>query len=158
MKNKYVRLIISIAIPLVVGGLSGWLTANEFLADWFVHLTKPSFNPPSAVFGPVWTTLYILMGISLYLVWQSPSSPMKQKAIWSFAVQLFLNFWWSIIFFSFHQIGWALVCIAAILTAIVVMIIYFFKVKPLAAYLQIPYLLWVSFATILNAAFWYLNV
>jgi tryptophan-rich sensory protein len=156
-KQTIFKLIISIASPLLVGGISSFFTANEVQGLWFTTLIKPSFNPPNYLFGPVWTVLYILMGISLFMVWQTPKSAIRNKAIAVFCLQLFFNFWWSILFFKFHLLFISLVNIILLLVLIAYMIICFKKVKSIAAYLQIPYLLWVSFATSLNVSFWFLN-
>jgi benzodiazapine receptor len=140
----------------MVGGISGFATATS-INTWYVTLNKPFFNPPNYLFGPVWTTLYILMGVSLYLILQTPKNELRKKAITVFAVQLFLNFWWSFIFFKFQYLGAALIEIITMWVYILMMIIYFRKIHKTAAYLQIPYLLWVSFATLLNASLWWLN-
>lgn len=145
-----------IALPVIVGAVSG-IATMEPLKDWYITLTKPSFNPPNQIFGPVWTTLYVLMGISLYMILQLPTSSLRTKAITVWGVQLFLNFWWSIIFFSFKNLMLALLEIIVLWIFIVWMIWLFRKLKPIAAYIQIPYLLWVSFATVLTGSIWYLN-
>jgi len=150
------KLFISIMIPLVIGFISGFFTASG-VNEWYTTLNRPSFNPPNWLFGPVWTTLYILMGISLYLVWKQPASDTRNSAIWIFALQLTLNFFWSIIFFYWHQIGIALIEIIVLWGLILLMIYRFYHINPTAAWLNIPYLLWVSFATVLNAAYWKLN-
>lgn len=145
-----------IALPVAVGAISGYATM-EPLKDWYMTLNKPSFNPPNAIFGPVWTTLYVLMGISLFMIVQLPASKLRTQALIAFGTQLFLNFWWSIIFFSFKNLLFALVEIILLWCCIVWMIWLFRKLKPIAGYIQIPYLLWVSFATILTASIWHLN-
>lgn len=150
------KLLISIMIPLVIGFTSGFFTASG-VNEWYTTLNRPSFNPPNWLFGPVWTTLYILMGISLYLVWKQPVSEARNSAIWIFALQLTLNFFWSIIFFYWHQIGIALIEIIVLWGLILLMIYRFYHINPTAAWLNIPYIMWVSFATILNAAYWKLN-
>lgn len=156
-KNKIPKLILSLLIPISIGGLSGYITRNDPGSEWFKNLTKPFFNPPGYLFGPVWTVLYILMGISLYLIWTTHKTPLRQKALIVFAVQLFFNFWWSILFFSFHTLLIALVEILLLWSLIIYMIKLFKKIKPLAGYFQVPYLLWVSFATFLNLSIWFLN-
>lgn len=155
--SKAAKLIFSLVLPLIVGGLSGYLVSAETNGVWFTALTKPSFNPPSYLFGPVWTTLYILMGVSLYLIWNTPKTAFRQKAIGVFGIQLFFNFWWSILFFSFHQLLFSVVDILLIWGLIIYMIILFKKINPVAAYLQIPYLLWVTFASVLNISISFLN-
>jgi len=144
-------------VPLAIGGFSGFLTANEVNGDWFNSLVKPSFNPPNYLFGPVWSTLYLLMGVSLFMAVKEVGGELRTNAILLFCIQIFLNFWWSIFFFRFQRPDVALVEIIVMWFSILAMIFALHKVKPLAAYLQIPYLLWVSFATALNASFWWLN-
>jgi len=143
-------------LPLVVGGISGFFTAGA-VNDWYLTLNKPSFNPPSWVFGPVWTLLYLLMGWSLYRIWSLPASAQRNKAISVFFIQLTLNFFWSLIFFRWQAMGVALIEISALWITILWMIQLFRKLSPSAAIINIPYLLWVSFATALNAAYWSLN-
>jgi len=154
--NKLVKLIISILLPLLVGGVSGYLTNSE-INGWFAALSKPAFNPPDYVFGPVWTILYLLMGVSMFMIWITPSTPLRQNALKIYAVQLFLNFWWSILFFHYHLLFFSIFDIVAMWIFIYYTIHIFKQINPLAAYLQIPYLLWVSFATILNISIWWLN-
>ena len=154
--NKIIKLVLCILLPLLVGSISAIATATG-VNDWFLTIQKPFFNPPNYLFAPVWTILYILMGISLFIVLQTPSSRSKKYAISIFMVQLLLNFCWSFIFFKYHLIGLALVDIILIWLAIICMIYSFYQINKKAGYLQIPYLLWVSFASILNGAIWYLN-
>lgn len=155
--NNVIKLIIAIAIPLVVGGISGFFTVNS-VQSWYLTINKPSWNPPSWVFGPVWTTLYVMMGIGLFLVWKADTSTeLKKIAIALFAVQLLLNFFWSLIFFQQHQPGWALVDLIALWVFIVLTIFAFAQVNKTAAWLLVPYISWVSFAGILNYTIWRLN-
>lgn len=151
------KLIIAIAICEFTGIMSSVLS-SALMNPWFSSLNKPSWNPPSNVFGPVWTVLYLLMGISLWLVWKS-TKPTNEKeiAITFFIIQLFLNFWWSLLFFKFHSPALALVDIILLLILIVVTIIHFFPISKVASYVLIPYVLWVAFATILNYSIWILN-
>lgn len=155
MPNLF-KAIIAILLPLVVGGCSGYLTAGA-VNDWYLTLNRPSFNPPSWVFGPVWTTLYLVMGWSLYRIWRLPQTPQRNKAITIFTMQLTLNFFWSLIFFRWQAIGFALLEIVFLWFSITTMIHLFRKLDPPAGLINIPYLLWVSFATALNAAYWVLN-
>ena len=136
--------------------MSGAVTSGA-IDYWYSDLLKPSFNPPNYVFAPVWTGLYILMGVSLFIIWNSEPGLLRSKAILIFLTQLFLNFWWSIFFFSFERPDVALVEIVVLWLSIAYMIYVFFKVKPIAAYLQVPYLAWVSFAAVLNQSIWWLN-
>ena len=140
---------------MLVGGISGVATVAG-IKDWYVHLNKPFFNPPNYLFGPVWSILYLLMGVSLFMILQSKSIN-KKKAISIFFVQLFLNFWWSFLFFKFQLLGISLIEIVLMWLSILWMIIEFKKINKTAAYLQIPYLAWVTFASLLNLAIWYLN-
>ena len=153
---KSLKLIIAILLPMVVGGFSGFLTANS-INDWYTTLNQPSFNPPNWVFGPVWTTLYLIMGISLYRIWSLPVSDDRNKAIGIFALQMTLNFFWSLIFFKWHLIGLALTEIILMWFMIATMIHHFRKLDAAAGYMNIPYLLWVSFASALNGAYYFLN-
>ncbi len=154
--NKYLKLFCCILFTLSIGAVSGVATSSG-INNWFMELNKPFFNPPNFLFGPVWTILYILMGISFFLILQSPINMSKRKAIIIFFIQLTLNFFWSFIFFKFQLIGLAFIEIILIWIAILTMIIEFNKINVAAARLQIPYLLWVSFATLLNGAIWWLN-
>jgi translocator protein len=151
-----IKLVISLAIPLAVGAIAGAFTADA-IPEWYTSLNKPSFNPPNWIFAPVWTTLYILMGISFFMVWKQPPGSVRNMAIVSFWVQLFLNFGWSFLFFYFKVIGVALAEIILLWGSILFMMNRFYRINPLTAYLNIPYLLWVSFATLLNAAYYFLN-
>ena len=154
--NKFLKLCLCIIIPLLIGAVSGFATASS-INTWYVTFHKPFFNPPNYLFGPVWTTLYMLMGISFYMILQSRNSKYKKGAIYLFCIQLFLNFCWSFIFFKFQYLGLALIEIIMMWISILAMIIWFTKLNKTAAYLQIPYLCWVSFAAVLNASLWYLN-
>jgi benzodiazapine receptor len=154
--KKWQLLLLSLMLPLAVGTVAGIVTAQN-VREWYPTLSKPFFTPPDGLFGPVWTALYILLGISLYLVLRQPSSPARKRAIVIFSVQLFFNFWWSILFFQWHLIGLALIDIILLWISIVWMIRQFYKVAVPAANLQWLYLAWVSFASALNASIWYLN-
>lgn len=155
MKNV-LKLSLCILSMLLVGGIGGIATASS-ITTWYAEINKPSFNPPNYLFGPVWTALYILMGISIYMILQSPKTELRKKAIAIFCIQLFLNFCWSFIFFKFQLLGLAFIEIILIWVSIITMIIIFFEINKKAALLQIPYLLWVSFASILNGSIWFLN-
>jgi benzodiazapine receptor len=154
--NKFIKLALCITVPLLIGGISGFATATS-INDWYVGINKPSFNPPNYLFGPVWTTLYILMGISFFMILQSPVNEFRKKAVAIFCIQLLLNFCWSFIFFKFQLLGFAFIEIILMWISIVTMIIIFFEINKKAALLQIPYLLWVSFASVLNGSIWFLN-
>jgi tryptophan-rich sensory protein len=154
--NRIIRLIICIAFPLIVGGISGFFTVQG-VKDWYLTLAKPNFTPPNYLFGPVWTFLYAFMGIAFFRILEKGKSVQKIKAIRIYLWQLFFNFCWSFLFFSQHQIGLAFIDILILWVLILIMIIRFKKLDAFAGYSQIPYLLWVSFATALTAAIYLLN-
>lgn len=139
-----------------IGSLGAVFTAKE-IPGWYAQLQKPSFNPPSWLFGPVWTLLYAMMGICLYLLWIQPGSAARTTALVVFFAQFTLNFFWSYIFFRLHAMGWALVEIIFMWLFILATIFFSWKIKTLAGWLLVPYLLWVSFASVLNGAIWLLN-
>ncbi len=151
------KLFLSILIPLLTGSVAGLFTTKG-VNGWYAAAQKPWFNPPNWLFAPVWTTLYILMGIALYLVWKSgKEKKLKQTAIVLFAIQLVLNFAWSFIFFSLQQTGWALAELVIMWLAILFTILQFGRISSAAAWLLVPYISWVSFAGVLNYAIWSLN-
>ena len=154
--NKIFKIILCITFTLSIGAISGIATASG-INNWYVKLNKPVFNPPNYLFGPVWTLLYILMGVSFYLILQSKNSILKKRAITIFFIQLFLNFCWSFLFFKFQLVGIAFIEIIFIWVSIILMIVAFYKISKVASFLQIPYLLWVSFATVLNGSILILN-
>jgi translocator protein len=150
------KLLYSLLITIGVGAIAGFATASN-ISGWYSEISKPSFNPPNWIFGPVWTLLYILMGIALYLIWKQPGSPQRSKALRFFFVQLLLNFCWSFIFFYFHQIGLALIDIFLLWISIILTMFYFSGINKIASWLLLPYICWVSFAMILNGAVFHLN-
>ncbi|AWG25085.1 TspO/MBR family protein [Flavobacterium kingsejongi] len=158
MKSQFSKICITVVICVAIGLLSSIATQSS-ISTWYPTLNKPSFNPPNWIFAPVWTVLYIMMGIAAGLVWHQkylyPSA--VKKALWVFGIQLFLNALWSILFFGKNDPLLALVDIIFLLLFILLTISYFYKIRPIAGYLLIPYLLWVSFATALNASIWWLN-
>lgn len=155
-KTQILKLLVSIILPLSLGAIAGMFTSQS-VPEWYATLNRPSFNPPDWIFGPVWTALYVLMGISLFLVWKQDVSKERNLAILIFLFQLLLNFAWSFIFFYFNMIGLALVEIILLWISIAVMLILFYKIKPIASYINIPYLLWVTFASVLTASYYLLN-
>lgn len=150
-------LIVCLALPLLVGAL-GALGTMDGLRTWYPSLTRPSFAPPSWLFGPVWTTLYVMMGVASWLVWrEGPARPEVRSALVLYVIQLLSNLAWSWLFFGFRQPLAALVDIVVLLALIAVTAQRFARVSRIAAVLMLPYLAWVAFATILNAGFWWLN-
>jgi benzodiazapine receptor len=145
------------ATPVVVGGISGLATVDA-IRGWYRTLAKPAWNPPDWVFGPVWTTLYVMMGIALVQVVRADRDlAARQVAVGLFGVQLVLNFGWSWIFFTNHDLGGALIEIVALWLAIAATIAAFAAIRGSAAALLVPYLAWTTFATLLTAAIWRLN-
>ena len=155
-KSQITKLIVSLLLPIGLGAIAGMFTAQA-VPEWYAALNRPSFNPPDWIFGPVWTILYILLGFSFFLIWKLDADKKRSLAISVFLVQMLLNFGWSFIFFYFNMIGLALIEIILLWVSIVIMLILFYRIKPLAAYLNIAYLLWVTFAVILNAGYYFLN-
>lgn len=154
--NKF-KLGVSIALPLLAGLIGSFFTAPA-IDSWYQYLAKPSFSPPNWIFGPVWTLLYILMGIAFYLVWQSGFENKKKKiALLIFAIQLALNSLWSILFFGLENPFWALNEIICLWIFILATLVLFWKIKKSAGWLLFPYLVWVSFAAVLNFSIWQLN-
>lgn len=154
--NNTFKLIISLIIPQLAGGIGSFFTVGS-VRDWYLVLVKPALNLPSWVFGPVWTTLFLLMGYALYLVWTDESRKSKNLAYWAFGIQMVLNALWSIIFFGLHSPGGALLEMILLWLAILATIITFAKISRPAAWLLVPYILWVSFAGYLNFMIWMLN-
>jgi benzodiazapine receptor len=151
------KFVIAIVICEGTGLLSG-LLSNADTSGWYEMLRKPVWNPSSFIFAPVWTVLYLMMGIALALVWQAYTEIIKEKtALYLFAIQLFLNFCWSIIFFRFHAPGWAFVEMILLIVSILATISEFARINKTAAWLLVPYIAWVCFAAILNATIWQMN-
>jgi tryptophan-rich sensory protein len=157
-KTNWKLLVLSIALSQSAGFIGSFFTASS-VRTWYPTLEKPFFNPPSWVFAPVWTTLYTLMGISLYLVWHKTRTTKKGNAfaVWLFLAHLGINALWSIVFFGLKDLLAALITILVLWAMIVSLIKLFYPVNKNAAYLLLPYLAWVSFATVLNAAILFLN-
>ncbi|OGH24827.1 MAG: TspO protein [Candidatus Levybacteria bacterium RIFCSPLOWO2_01_FULL_39_24] len=155
MRLNLPKLIVSIALPLIVG-FSGSVFTVSAVPTWYATLNKPSFSPPNYLFGPVWTILYILMGISLYFLWTAKKKG-EGKAIKLFLIQLVLNFFWSIIFFGWHNPQAAFLEIISLWIFIFLTIRQSLLISKTSAYLLYPYLVWVSFASILNLSIVLLN-
>lgn len=152
---KFLKILISLALPQLAGGLGAFFTISS-VQSWYLTINRPSWNPPSWLFGPVWTLLYVLMGIACFLIWKS-DSPVKKQLLTLYFAQLVLNALWSPAFFGMQSPMMGLFVIVPLWGAILICIIQFRKVSQLASGLMVPYLLWVSFATALNAAIWWLN-
>lgn len=156
--NKYVKIIIAVIICLAVGYLSSLVTQSS-IDTWYPTIQKPSFNPPNWFFAPVWTLLFILMGISAGLVWDKIDSDRElvKKGLFFFTIQLALNALWSYLFFGLNNILLASIEIVLLLLIIYETYLIFKKINKYASYMLIPYLMWVSFATVLTISIYFLN-
>ncbi len=156
--NKILKLVVSILICQGAGFI-GSLFTSPAISTWYAQLEKPSFNPPNWIFAPVWTILFLLMGVSLYLVWSKGLQEKKTKtALLIFACQLILNIFWSILFFGLKSPLYAFFEIIVLWLLILFTIISFYRVSKTSAYLLLPYILWVSFAAVLNLSILTLNL
>lgn len=153
--NNIVKLLISVAVSFTAA--FGSLTVGDAFTKWYPSLNKPVFTPPGWIFGPVWTILYLMMGIALYLVWRDGVKRDIRVAVPIFIIQLVLNALWSFIFFGLKAPGAALVEIVVLWMAIVLTVAAFFRISRTAGLLLIPYWLWVTFAVALNFSIWMLN-
>ena len=163
MPRSWFKLIVSIGVSQLAGIIGSFFTFSA-ITDWYQYLNKPFFSPPNWIFGPVWTILYTLMGISLYLNWIKLSDKKFakqrsyiQNSVIIFLVHLVVNSVWSIIFFSFQDLLGALVVVVILWSMILWMIVRFKKTDRWASYLLYPYLGWVSFASVLNFTLWLIN-
>lgn len=154
MKN--ILLFIGCLLLCQLAGALGVIATIPNIPTWYVTVHKPFFNPPNWIFGPVWTVLYTLMSVSLYLMIKS-SHPEKSKALWLFFIQLALNALWSFLFFQYHVLLVSLMEIILMLLIMVGFTIIAYRINKTASYCFIPYIAWVSFAALLNASIWYLN-
>jgi len=156
--RSVLRLLVACGVSLAAGLIGSFTAMGEGFDSWYSTIEKPSFTPPNWVFGPVWTILYLLMGVAAFLVWQKGMQLRKVRiALGWFLAQLVLNALWTPVFFGLHQIGWAFAVIVLLWVAIVVTLWCFSRVSQTGAVLLVPYWLWVSFATVLNGAIWRLN-
>ena len=156
-KNNILWLFLFIFLCLIFGnGIGGYFTFVS-VETWYQTLNKPNFNPPDWVFGPVWTTLYILMGVSIWLIWKKETSKIRTISMIIFWVQLLFNIFWTYLFFGIQRIDLGLFEIFFLIFLILINIIYFYKIDKIASYLLVPYVLWLSYASILNYKIWVLN-
>lgn len=153
---NFAKLIVSVLLTVGLGTLSGLLTASE-ITTWYATLVKPSFNPPNFLFAPVWIILYTLMAISFYLIWNEEPSPKRDKALALFIIQMVFNILWSFIFFNQHAIFLAFLDIVLMWLFIIFSMVAFYKINPKASLLLVPYIIWISFAMLLNFAIWNFN-
>lgn len=149
--------VLALAIPQAVGAL-GSLATIPSIPTWYATLQRPALAPPNVVFGPVWTTLFLLMGIASYLVWRTGKGVRRTEALRVYGIQLALNLGWSLLFFGLHRPDLAAVEIVFLWLAILWNTILFFRISRVAGLLLVPYLGWVAFASYLNIAIWRLNL
>jgi len=155
--QKIIKIALVVLVCVSLGFLSGMVTRDS-ITVWYPTLVKPVFNPPNWIFAPVWTLLYIMMGIAAGLVWTSNTDEkIMKKALGFFAIQFGLNVLWSYLFFGLHNPLLALVEVVLLWLMIFETYNQFKKIDTISGFLLIPYLAWVSFATILNASIWWLN-
>lgn len=155
--TRWIGLVVFVVVCLAAGGVGAIATTPE-IDGWYKTLAKPPWNPPDSVFGPVWTTLFVLMGVAAWLVWQRGGSQARAFPFALFGLQLVLNVAWSWIFFGLHQPGWAFVEIVFLWLAIMSTTVLFFRCSKIAGWLLVPYLAWVSFAGVLNFTIWRMNL
>jgi tryptophan-rich sensory protein len=153
---RWIGLVVFLVVCLGAGGLGAVATTPE-IEGWYKTIEKPAWNPPDWIFGPVWTTLYILVAIAAWLVWKPAGFKAAAIPLSLFTLQLLLNIAWSWIFFGMHQPGWAFAEIMVLWLAIVATTVTFFRCSCVAGWLLVPYLAWVSFAAVLNFTIWRLN-
>lgn len=153
---EFVGLALFVGLCLGIGALAAAVTATS-VKTWYAALAKPSFNPPNAVFGPVWTVLYVLMAIAAWRVWRAADRETARGPLTLFALQLALNLGWSVAFFGLERIGPSVAVVLALELAAVATALAFRPIDRIAAWLLVPYVAWVGFATILNIAIWRLN-
>ena len=146
MGNKYSSFLIVLLITFLASAIGGYIT-NTFKEPWYSELNLASFNPPSWIFAPVWTTLYILMSVAVWNIWNKFKS---KKILKIYFIHLFFNASWSVVFFGFHQIFLAFIILILILIFIIYLMILYYKLNKLSFYLMVPYLLWSSYALVLN--------
>ena len=156
MPKGTLQLIIAILIAQIIGGMGAFFTMQS-VNDWYLTLLKPSWNPPSWVFGPVWSLLYTMMGVASFLIWKKRADYKVFKPLFIYGIHLAFNLLWSVLFFGLQSVGFAFIEIMLLWLLIIITIKEFFKVDKYAAYLLIPYLLWVTFAALLNLTIWTLN-
>lgn len=159
-QRRVVALLVALVLPQVAGGI-GAIPTRSAIPGWYARLRKPEWRPPDWLFGPVWTTLYGMMGVASWLVWrrglEGGGRGAVRLALGLYGLQLAANTAWSLIFFGARRIGWALAEIALLWGLIAATIVAFWRVQRVAAVLLVPYQLWTSFAAVLTAAIWRLN-
>jgi tryptophan-rich sensory protein len=152
-----VKNLLGLAVWLIITFAAGWIGSRYMPGAWYESLVKPSWNPPNAIFAPVWSVLYMLIGIAAWLVWRRSGFSVAAAALAIFIIQLFLNALWSYLFFGLHRPDMAFLDIVALWVAILIVMVLFWREDRYAGALLLPYLAWVSFALYLNFTLWRLN-
>jgi tryptophan-rich sensory protein len=156
--KQILKFLFALAVCFGVSGSSAIFTSKDSLTNWYYQLEKPIFTPPDLVFGPTWTILYLLMAISVFLVWNKGQDyPRVKQSLIIFLAQLVLNAIWTPLFFRFHLIMVAFIEIIMLWFAILATILTFKRISLIASIILVPYLIWVGYATVLNGSIWYLN-
>ena len=153
VKNKYLSFVIILLITFLASGIGGF-TTSFYKDPWYSQIILQTYNPPSWVFGPVWTTLYIIMSVAAWSAW---NKTFDTKIMYIYFVHLFFNAIWSVIFFGFHKIGLALIDLIIIIFFIIILMKTYFKINKLSFYLFLPYFIWSSYALVLNGSIFLLN-
>lgn len=156
IRNPWIALAGFVGVCFLAAAIGGFFT-NLSVQSWYPTLRKPSWTPPSWLFGPVWTTLYVMMGVAAWLVWREKGFSGAAWPLRLFFIQLALNAAWSVIFFGMRSLGWAVVEIALLWGFILLTALSFWLVRPAAGLLMVPYFVWVSYAAVLNYSIWKLN-
>lgn len=154
--GDHVRNVAALALSILVASSAGWLGALTTDVAWYRALERPDWAPPGWLFGPVWSVLYVLMGVAAFWVWRA-GGPRARGALTLYAFQLVLNAAWSPLFFGLRQPGWALLVLVVLWIAILATLVAFARIRRGAAYLLVPYLAWVTFAGVLDWRLWTLN-
>ena len=154
LKNKFLSFLLFALITYSASAIGGMATIS-FKEPWYSLLIKPSFNPPDWIFAPVWTTLYLMMTIAIWIFWHSKGRNMN--TVYIYFIHLIINTTWSVVFFIFHKIFFSLIVLITLIFLIIILIIRFRRVNVISYYLMIPYLLWCFFALILNMSLLILN-
>ena len=152
-KNKYLSLTIILLITFIAPSIGGYAT-SAYKEPWYSQIILPSFNPPSWVFAPIWSSLYVMMSLAIWKIW---INIFDNKLIKIYFVHLFFNSTWTIVFFGFHQIGLALINLIIILIFIIILMKEYFRKDKISFYLMFPYFTWSSYALVLNSAIFILN-
>jgi len=154
--NRWLALLLILIVSFTAAAIGGYATADS-VRTWYPTLVKPTWNPPSAIFAPVWTLLYMMMSVAAWRIWLRPELPDARPTLRLFFVSLVLNVLWSVLFFGLHRPGWALLEVVVFWGTLVVLLGRFRRMDAVAGWLWVPYVAWVTFATVLNAAVWWLN-